>query len=137
LTAGHSLLAEVRDAYSRLVEQGWTDALRALHPGERIYILEAFSERLCSRCRSAHRSSSAMQTVPLCPITGLPSKQCIQPISLRLISGLWRRGFGVATGQRLADIERFGLWESPCRLAFFEPMLEGDEAFYRELCLGA
>jgi exodeoxyribonuclease-3 len=37
LTAGHSLLAEVRDAYSRLVEQGWTDALRALHPGERIY----------------------------------------------------------------------------------------------------
>jgi exodeoxyribonuclease-3 len=28
---------EVRDAYSRLVEQGWTDALRALYPGERIY----------------------------------------------------------------------------------------------------
>jgi hypothetical protein len=22
-------------------------------------------------------------------------------------------------------------------VAFFEPMLEGDEAFYRELCLGA
>jgi exodeoxyribonuclease-3 len=28
---------EVRDAYRHLVEQGWTDALRALHPGERIY----------------------------------------------------------------------------------------------------
>jgi exodeoxyribonuclease III len=28
---------EVRDAYRRLVEQGWADALRALHPGERIY----------------------------------------------------------------------------------------------------
>ena len=28
---------EVRDAYARLVEQGWTDALRSLHPGERIY----------------------------------------------------------------------------------------------------
>jgi hypothetical protein len=27
----------VRDAYRRLVEQGWTDALRALHPGARIY----------------------------------------------------------------------------------------------------
>ncbi len=27
----------VRDAYRRLVAQGWTDALRALHPGERIY----------------------------------------------------------------------------------------------------
>jgi exodeoxyribonuclease-3 len=28
---------EVRDAYRRLLEQGWTDALRALHPGQRIY----------------------------------------------------------------------------------------------------
>ena len=27
---------EVRDAYRRLVAQGWTDALRALHPDERI-----------------------------------------------------------------------------------------------------
>ena len=29
--------AEVRAAYHRLVAQGWTDALRTLHPGERIY----------------------------------------------------------------------------------------------------
>jgi exodeoxyribonuclease III len=28
---------EVREAYAALVAQGWTDALRALHPGERIY----------------------------------------------------------------------------------------------------
>jgi exodeoxyribonuclease-3 len=28
---------EVRDAFRRLVAQGWTDALRTLHPGERIY----------------------------------------------------------------------------------------------------
>jgi exodeoxyribonuclease-3 len=28
---------EVRHAYHRLVAQGWTDALRALHPDERIY----------------------------------------------------------------------------------------------------
>jgi exodeoxyribonuclease-3 len=28
---------EVRAAYRRLVEQGWTDALRALHPDQRIY----------------------------------------------------------------------------------------------------
>ncbi len=28
---------EVRDAYRRLVAQGWTDALRALHPDERVY----------------------------------------------------------------------------------------------------
>jgi exodeoxyribonuclease-3 len=28
---------EVRDAFTRLVAQGWTDALRQLHPGEHIY----------------------------------------------------------------------------------------------------
>ncbi len=28
---------EVRDAYARLLDQGWTDALRVLHPGERVY----------------------------------------------------------------------------------------------------
>jgi exodeoxyribonuclease-3 len=28
---------EVREAYARLLAQGWTDALRAVHPGERIY----------------------------------------------------------------------------------------------------
>jgi exodeoxyribonuclease-3 len=28
---------EVRAAYRRLVDQGWTDALRTLHPDERIY----------------------------------------------------------------------------------------------------
>src|SRR5262249_8782968 len=30
-------LPEVRDAYRRLLAQGWTDALRLIHPGERIY----------------------------------------------------------------------------------------------------
>jgi exodeoxyribonuclease-3 len=28
---------EVREAYAALLKQGWTDALRKLHPGERIY----------------------------------------------------------------------------------------------------
>ena len=28
---------EVREAFHRLLAQGWTDALRVLHPGERIY----------------------------------------------------------------------------------------------------
>jgi exodeoxyribonuclease III len=28
---------EVRKAYARLIKQGWTDAVRHLHPGERIY----------------------------------------------------------------------------------------------------
>jgi SAM-dependent methyltransferase len=74
-----------------------------------------------------------MQTIPLCPITGLPASRRIQPISGRLVIDLWRGALGVATDRQLGDIEHFGLWESPCGLAFFEPMLAGDEAFYREL----
>ncbi|MCA1660845.1 MAG: exodeoxyribonuclease III [Novosphingobium sp.] len=35
---GDALFApEVRAAYARLLDQGWTDAIRALHPGERVY----------------------------------------------------------------------------------------------------
>lgn len=35
---GDALFApEVREAYARLLEQGWTDALRDMHPGEPIY----------------------------------------------------------------------------------------------------
>jgi SAM-dependent methyltransferase len=74
-----------------------------------------------------------MQPIPLCPITGLPAARRIQPVSGRLIIGLWRGAFGISTERQLAGIEHFGLWESPCGLAFFEPMLAGDEAFYREL----
>jgi hypothetical protein len=74
-----------------------------------------------------------MQPTPLCPITGLPAARRIQPVSGRLIIGLWRGAFRISTERQLAGIEHFGLWESPCGLAFFEPMLAGDEAFYREL----
>jgi SAM-dependent methyltransferase len=74
-----------------------------------------------------------MQTIPLCPITGLPARRRIQPISARLISRLWRVSFGVATERQFAGTHRFGLWESPCGLAFFEPMLAGDQAFYLDL----
>ena len=74
-----------------------------------------------------------MQAVPRCPITGLPATHRLQPISARLITGLWRGTFGVAPERQLAGIDRFELWESPCGLAFFEPMLAGDDAFYVEL----
>ena len=33
----HLFRPEVRAAYAELIDQGWTDSLRALHPGERIY----------------------------------------------------------------------------------------------------
>jgi len=77
--------------------------------------------------------NNSTRAIPRCPVTGLPATRLIQPISRRLISGLWRGAFGVSTDRLLGGIKRFGLWESPCGLIFFEPMLAGDEAFYREL----
>ena len=74
-----------------------------------------------------------MRAIPRCPVTGVPATRHIQPISGRLISGLWRGAFGVSTDRQLAGVDRFDLWESPCGLAFFEPMLEGDEDFYIDL----
>src|SRR5438445_6828175 len=40
---------EVREAYRRLVEQGWTDALRAQHPGERIHTAGKYFRNAVSR----------------------------------------------------------------------------------------
>ena len=74
-----------------------------------------------------------MQTIPRCPITGLPARRRIQPISAKFITDLWRGAFGVATERLLAGIAYFELWESPCGLVFFEPMLAGDEIFYLDL----
>jgi hypothetical protein len=39
---------EVREAYRRLVAQGWTDALRALHPDERIYTFWKYFRNACN-----------------------------------------------------------------------------------------
>jgi len=50
-----------------------------------------------------------------------------------MLALLWRLSFGVTTARQLAGIERFGLWESPCGLAFFDPMIPGDEEFYQAL----
>jgi SAM-dependent methyltransferase len=68
---------------------------------------------------------------PLCPITGLPAKRRIQRVSCALLIALWRGFFGVSTARQLRDVKQFGLWESPCGLAFFHPMIVGDEQFYR------
>ena len=72
-----------------------------------------------------------MPPTPLYPITGAPAIRRIQSISASLLIGFWRWSFGVATGRQLGNIEHLRLWEAPCGLAFFDPMLVGDEAFYR------
>ncbi len=75
-------------------------------------------------------------TAPHCPITGLPARRLIQRVSARLISQLWKYAFGISADRQLEGIARFGLWESPCGLAFFNPMLQGDQIFYRDLYQG-
>jgi exodeoxyribonuclease-3 len=40
---------EVREAFSRLEEQGWTDAIRKLHPGERVYTFWDYFRNAWSR----------------------------------------------------------------------------------------
>jgi exodeoxyribonuclease-3 len=40
---------EVRAAYGRLLDQGWTDALRHLHPGEKIYTFWDYFRHAYSR----------------------------------------------------------------------------------------
>ncbi len=40
---------EVRAAYAALLSQGWTDALRATHPGERVYTFWKYFRNSLSR----------------------------------------------------------------------------------------
>jgi SAM-dependent methyltransferase len=72
-------------------------------------------------------------TSPKCPITGLPAMRHIQNIPSPLLIALWRISFGVRAARQLSGVRRFGLWEAPCGLAFFDPMIAGDKAFYDDL----
>lgn len=69
--------------------------------------------------------------IPLCPVTGRPAVRFVQWVTTRLLTDLWRIEFGVDAGPSFAGLDRFSLWESPVGLYFFEPRLEGDQAFYR------
>lgn len=69
---------------------------------------------------------------PLCPVTGRPAVRHVQWVSPRLLADLWRIEFGVDARPSFAGIDRFGLWESPVGLYFFDPRPEGDQAFYRD-----
>jgi SAM-dependent methyltransferase len=77
--------------------------------------------------------SPSLTAVPTCPITGRPAVRRLQPISSALLIGLWRASFGVAAARQLGAVSQFGLWESPCGLMFFDPLIAGDATFYRDL----
>jgi SAM-dependent methyltransferase len=68
---------------------------------------------------------------PLCPVTGLPAVRLVQWIKARFLADLWRVTFGVDAHSSFGTVIRFGLWESPTGLYFFDPPAEGDHEFYR------
>jgi SAM-dependent methyltransferase len=67
---------------------------------------------------------------PPCPVTGEPAVRLIQWIKPRFLLDLWRYGLRVDARSSFGEVTRFGLWESPTGLYFFDPMLEGDHTFY-------
>jgi SAM-dependent methyltransferase len=69
---------------------------------------------------------------PRCPITGEPAARLIQNIDARFLRALWRISMRVDPTPLFAGVARFGLWESPCGLAFFDPPIAGDASFYRD-----
>lgn len=68
---------------------------------------------------------------PRCPVTGEPAVRRLQWVSARWLADLWRIAFRVDARPSFGDVERFGLWESPTGLVFFDPPRAGDETFYR------
>jgi SAM-dependent methyltransferase len=69
--------------------------------------------------------------VPNCPITGERAKRLVQWLGKTLLTDLWRYTFRIDISPAIKGIDRFGLWESPAGLVFFDPPIAGDGEFYR------
>jgi SAM-dependent methyltransferase len=70
------------------------------------------------------------ECAPACPVTGRPAVRHVQWVTARLLTDLWRIEFKTDARSSFRGVDRFGLWESPAGLYFFDPPLEGDRAFY-------
>ena len=80
-------------------------------------------------------ATSSTEPVPPCPVTGRPAIRRVQWVTTRLLTDLWRIAFGVDVRPLFAGLNRFGLWESPTGLYFFDPPREGDQARLRKALL--
>src|SRR5262245_11463496 len=67
---------------------------------------------------------------PLCPVTGEPAVRLVQWVKAGFLVSLWRTTFKVDVRPSFGANARFGLWESPTGLYFFDPLIEGDHEFY-------
>jgi 2-polyprenyl-3-methyl-5-hydroxy-6-metoxy-1,4-benzoquinol methylase len=77
--------------------------------------------------------SVSAEMAPLCPLTGKPAVRLVQWVAPRLLIDLWRYVAKVDARGSFAGVRRFGLWESPTGLYFFDPPREGDREFYSGL----
>jgi SAM-dependent methyltransferase len=78
----------------------------------------------------------AAVAAPPCPVTGKPAVRRVQWVTSKLLVDLWRIAFGVDARSSFSGVERFGLWESPTGLYFFDPPREGRHEFYSDLYAG-
>jgi SAM-dependent methyltransferase len=69
---------------------------------------------------------------PRCPVTGEPATRLVQWVDAGFLAALWRIACRTDARSSFAGQDRFGLWESPTGLYFFDPMLPGDHQFYTQ-----
>jgi SAM-dependent methyltransferase len=72
-------------------------------------------------------------TTPLCPVTGEPASRLVQWVNAGFLADLWRHTLKVDVRPSFRGTTRFGLWESPTGLYFFDPPRQGDAGFYTAL----
>ena len=69
---------------------------------------------------------------PLCPVTGEPAVRLVQWVDAGLLGEMWRIVFKTDAYPSFRGTRRFGLWQSPTGLYFFDPPFAGDHDFYRQ-----
>lgn len=69
-------------------------------------------------------------TPPLCPVTGEPAARFVQWVEAGFLARLWKLQFRANARPSFGAVQRFGLWESPTGLHFFDPPTPGDSEFY-------
>jgi SAM-dependent methyltransferase len=71
--------------------------------------------------------------VPACPVTGEPAMRLVQYVNAGFLADIWQIVFKTNARPSFGGVTRFGLWESPSGLLFFDPPIEGDREFYVQL----
>lgn len=94
--------------------------------------LERRTEASYRRSQQALLVGRSLMSNPPCPITGEPARRLVQWVTCEFLNSVWKTIFNIDARSSFAEHHRIGLWESPTGLYFFDPMLEGDHAFYSQ-----